>query len=91
MQAHQVLEKLQPIHSWHFDVQRQHVGLELLDLVARDVGVCRRANDLDLAVSREDFGEQLAHQRRVVHHEYSNGHQKSSTDPATSDCLRRSL
>jgi hypothetical protein len=43
-QAHELLEKLQPVHARHFHVEREHVGVGDLDEVARHQRVGRGAH-----------------------------------------------
>src|SRR5690606_36206008 len=63
--------------------QGDDVGVEALDLLARQVRVGGGADDLDLRVGGQQFGQDLAHDRRIVHHQYADGHQNSSTPPLT--------
>jgi hypothetical protein len=54
LRPHQLVEELQPVHLRHLDVERDHVGIQLLDHVARLEGVGRRAHDLDVGLLVED-------------------------------------
>jgi hypothetical protein len=55
-----------PVHSGHFNVQRQDVRVELLDLLSRRVWIGRRADDLDGGIRAQEFVQHLANQSRVV-------------------------
>lgn len=46
-QAHDVLQERQAVHARHLHVERHHVGIEPLDLVARQQRVRGGADDLD--------------------------------------------
>jgi len=63
---HQDLQERQPVHAGHFDVERQDVGIQLQDLVPGDVGIDRRADDLDPGVLPQLVGEEAADDRRIV-------------------------
>ena len=52
-QPHQVLEEREAVHARHLDVQREHVGIELLDLLAGDQRIGRRADHLDARIARQ--------------------------------------
>ena len=93
-QPHQVLQEREAVHARHLDVERDHVRIELLDLLARRERVAGSADDFDVRRARQDGGQELAHQRRVVDHEHFDGHatclQKRSISPATGVFSRRS-
>src|ERR671931_1406508 len=46
MSAHELFKKGQAVHPRHLDVERQHVRLELADLVASDIRVRSNPDDL---------------------------------------------
>jgi len=46
-QPHEIAEKRETIHARHFDVEREHVGVEQFYFFASDVGVRRRSHDFD--------------------------------------------
>jgi hypothetical protein len=50
MVLHEDLEKGDPIHPRHLNVERDHVGLQLEDFVPRNVGIHRGANHLDVGL-----------------------------------------
>jgi len=52
--------------------EREHVGVELLDLLACNMSVAGGSNDFDPGVRPQDVGQQAAHQRRIVHDQYTN-------------------
>ncbi len=63
---HQLGQEREPVHARHLDIQRQHVGAELRDLLARHVGVHRAPDHLDVGALRELLRQHLPHDRRVV-------------------------
>src|ERR1035437_8777489 len=63
---HQLFQKRQAIHAGHFDIQRDHVGLEREDFVARDVGVGRGADHLYVGLAGQGFAEDSADNRGIV-------------------------
>ena len=63
---HQLLQERQPVHARHLDVQRQHVGLERQNLVARHVRIGRRADHFQVRLSRQGFRQDLADDGRIV-------------------------
>ena len=65
-------QERQPVHAWHFDVQRQHIGFQVQDFVPGDVGVAGAAHDLDCGVIVQRPGDGLAHDCRVVHHQHAD-------------------
>jgi hypothetical protein len=66
-QAHQPFEKIQAVHARHFHVQRQHVGVVLLDQLARHQRVGRGGHDFHVGVGVDDLGHQAPHQGGIVH------------------------
>jgi hypothetical protein len=65
-QAHQTLEEIQAVHARHFDVQGQHVGIVLLDELARDERIGRGRHDFQIGVGVDDFRHQTAHQGGII-------------------------
>src|ERR1019366_4441143 len=63
---HQLFQKRHAIHAGHFDIQREHVGLHREDFVARDVGVGRGADHLDVALAGQGLAEDSADNRGIV-------------------------
>src|SRR5215472_10458683 len=66
---HDLFQRVNAVHTRHFQVERDHVGLELFDLLEAERAVHRRADHVDGFVGREHLRDQLAHQRRVVDYE----------------------
>src|ERR1019366_43016 len=66
VEMHQLFQEGEAIHAGHFDIQRDHVGLEREDFVARDVGVGRGADHLDVALAGQGFAEDSADNRGIV-------------------------
>ncbi len=69
-QAHQLLEEVEAVHARHFDVERQHVRVVLLDEFARDERVGRGRHDGHVRLAIDDFRHQAADQRRIVDAQY---------------------
>jgi len=66
MAAHQLLQKRQPIHARHLDVECQDVGFQLQDFFSCDIGIAGRSHNLEFGVGAKYLGEQLAHQRGII-------------------------
>ena len=66
MEMHQLLQKRQPVHARHLDIQRQHIRPQRQDLVPRHVGIRRRAHDLDIRLPRQRIRQNAPHDRRIV-------------------------
>src|ERR1700677_2017636 len=71
--AHDEAQRLHAIHARHFQIERNHVGPEFLDLLQSESAIHRGADDFDGRIAREDRGDELAHQRGVVHDEDADG------------------
>ncbi len=66
MGLHELLQKGQSIHAWHFHVQGQHIGVQLLDLLPRGIRVAGSSNDFKIRVLTEQLAEQLTYESRIV-------------------------
>jgi hypothetical protein len=75
---HDGLETGEPVLARHLDVERDDVGREQRELRPGDQAVARDAHHLDPGIAAEDLREELAHQRRVVHHEHAHPAHRSS-------------
>ena len=71
-QPHQPGQEIEAVHARHLDVERDHVGREFADHLARDQRVAGRADAFHVALAVDDFGEQAAHQRRIVDHHHAD-------------------
>ncbi|MPL90517.1 hypothetical protein SDC9_36569 [bioreactor metagenome] len=69
-QPHQLFEEGEPVHPRHLDIERQHIGLQRLDQVARLVGVGGLAHDLEPRIGPQHRPDQAADRRRVVHDQH---------------------
>jgi hypothetical protein len=69
-QAHKPVQELEAVHARHFHVQGQDVGIERLDHLARDHGIGRRADHIEIRCAADDLGQQRPHQCGVIDHEY---------------------
>ena len=49
-QRHQLLQKGDAVHAGHLDVERQHIGVKLLDLLARYDWIGNGADNLDFGI-----------------------------------------
>src|SRR5208337_3809383 len=67
--AHDFFQRINPVQSGHFEVERHHIGRQVPDFLQRKIAVDRRTHDLDRVILFEDIGNQLAHQSRVIHHQ----------------------
>ena len=70
--GHDLAQEGQPVHARHLDVQRDDVRDLAADLLGGDVGVGGGAHHRDFRVGREDLGEGLAHDRRVVDDQHAD-------------------
>ena len=66
MKTHQPLEKVQPIHSRHFNIQRDYVGLKREYLIPCDEGIGSTADNFDVVVTLEGGLKQSPDEGRVV-------------------------
>ncbi len=80
MRLHQLLEELEAAHARHFDVQSEHVWLEVLKLAPGGVAIERGADDLDLRVAAQDVAQRAAHQRRIVDHQHLDAPNRRAQD-----------
>src|SRR5260221_442552 len=64
--AHDQTQRLDSIHSRHFEVQRDYVRMKLFDFLQRERAIHGRADDLDGRIPFEDGGNQLPHQRGII-------------------------
>jgi hypothetical protein len=53
---HQFAEECKAVHARHFDIERQHVGLQGQDLIAGDERVGGGADHFHIAFGRDDSG-----------------------------------
>ncbi len=63
---HDLLEKFQAVHIRHLDVERDDIGIELFDRLARFQRIARLADDVDVRVGTQDGADQSAHRREVM-------------------------
>jgi hypothetical protein len=67
-----LLERLQPVHHRHLDVESHQVRVDLRDLGQRDLAVRRGADDLQPRVGGQDVAHQPPDDDRVVDHEHTD-------------------
>jgi len=70
---HQFAQKRNAVHAGHFDVECQDIGIQRNDLVAGNIGVRRRPDDLNPRVPSQCLAEYLTDNRRVINHQDPNG------------------
>src|ERR1035441_4270026 len=68
---HDFLQRFDSVHARHFQIQRDHAGLQLFDLFQAEGAIHRRSDDFDGFVGGQHLRNQLAHQRRIVDHEHA--------------------
>jgi hypothetical protein len=69
---HQAAQEREPVHAGHLDVEREHIGLEGEDLVARHVRVGRGADDRDAGLLAQLVAEHAPNQRGIVDDQHSD-------------------
>ena len=75
-EAHQVFEEREAVHPRHLDIERDDVRFELLDTLARGVGISRGADHFNVPIPAQHFAQELSHQRRVVNDENFDAHDR---------------
>ncbi len=63
---HEQAQEGEAVHARHFQVEREHVGLQLADAVARLVGIAGGADNLDGRVGAEGVGGDLPHEGGII-------------------------
>jgi len=71
-QAHELFQEVEAVHLRHFDVQREHVRVGLLDEVARDDRVGRHAHHFHIGLAVDDLLQDAADQCRIVDAQHLN-------------------
>src|SRR5215470_1693512 len=69
---HDHTKRFHAVHSRHLEVEGYHVRAQLFDLLEREGPVHGGSDHLDLRVARQNVGDQLPHQRGIVHHQDSD-------------------
>ncbi len=84
-QTHDFLQEGQPVHIGHFDIERHHVGIELLDLFAGVERVLSRPDHDDVALGGQHPAQHIPDQRGIVDDENLDGgfHAAASLVPAS--------
>ena len=72
MMFHQNSEEGEPVHAWHFEVERQDVWSEPGDLFTCHIGVGSRANHFEVGILGECIGDCLTDERRVIDDEHAD-------------------
>ena len=68
----QNFEEGKPIHSWHFQVERDDVWLESQNLVARPVGIAGSADHFNLGIIRKRIADCASGQCGIIHNQHSD-------------------
>ena len=71
-QRHQLLKKGDAVHARHLDVERQHIGVKLLDLLARDDWIGNGAHHLDFRIGGQHAANHVPHERGIVGDKYAD-------------------
>src|SRR5215471_17335308 len=69
---HDHAQRLHSVHAWHFQVEGNHIRAQLFDLLQREGPVHGGSDHFDLRIAHQDTGDQLPHQRGIVHHQDSD-------------------
>ena len=65
-------ERLEPIHSRHFKIECDQVGLELRNQRQREASAGGGSHNLDLRIRPKQFAEHLANDHRIVNDQHPN-------------------
>ena len=79
----------QTIHLGHFDVQRDHIGVQLRDALECDGSVRRRPDHFQGGVFRQRVRHQAADDYRIVHHQHANARARRDRFPGECLCSSR--
>ena len=69
---HEFLQKRQPIHVRHYNVQRDDVRTQRFDFLPGAGRIMRDAHDFDILILRQQMRQKLPDQGRVVDNQYAN-------------------
>ncbi|PAV70594.1 hypothetical protein WR25_01976 [Diploscapter pachys] len=67
-QAHDLFEEVEAVHPRHLDIERDDVGVERLDHLARGHRPVGGADDLDIRILRQAVRHHRPHRRRIIDH-----------------------
>src|ERR1700747_3786019 len=70
--AHDHAQRFHAVHARHFQVQRNHVGTQLFNFPEGERAIHGGAHDFDGRVALQNVGNELAHERGIIHHRNSN-------------------
>src|SRR2546421_10163525 len=70
--AHDLFQHLQAAHAGHFQIKSDHLRLEVFDFFQSEVAIHGCTHDVDGIVGFENLGNELAHQGRVIDHQYAD-------------------
>ena len=63
---HQLRKERKPIHTRHFQVQRDHIRVQLDDFIPGDIWVYSSSNDLNIVRLGEFFGENFPYDGGII-------------------------
>src|SRR5579862_6963754 len=77
---HDLTQSLQAIHPRHFQIERDHVGMKLLDFYQRERAIHSSRYDFDGRITLENCGNKFPHESGIIHYEnaYSFAHAMAS-------------
>ncbi len=70
--GHDAPQRGQTIHTRHLHVERDHVGMESLDLAQRIQPVVSLAHHSYAGIDIQPLGQPMAHKGRVIHYQDAN-------------------
>src|ERR1700722_7609099 len=73
MPSHDLLQRFDAVHARHFQIERDHPGLQLFDFFQAERAVHRGSDHFDRFVDGQHLRNQLAHEGRIVDHQNAYG------------------
>src|SRR5579863_4382225 len=70
--AHDQAQRFHAVHARHFEIESDHVGIELGDFLQSEGAVHGGADDFNERVALNDFGNEFPHEGGIIHDEDSN-------------------
>ncbi len=68
----QFAEHAQPVDLWHLEVERDRIGMKLIDFLERSPAVGRGTHDFDGRLQRERIADHLAEEHRIVNDKHAH-------------------
>src|ERR1700683_1743012 len=84
MRTHDFFQGIDAIHARHFQIECDHVRLQLFNLFQAEASIHRGSNYLDGRVSFEDLRDELSHKGGIIHYQHAYFHARfhACTPPA---------